>query len=81
MQEAPGGSYTAVDASHNNAFRSKKLQEKRPLDPDTGLSGGPIKLGAGVVRQPSRDKGPRTGVLQTNSSLRKAQRKAKWKSS
>lgn len=83
MQEPPGGKFTAVDAVHVNALRGKKLQATRPQDPESGNEGGPIKLGAGVIRtnQRPRDIASKAAPTMTNSSLRKAQRKAKWKSS
>lgn len=83
MQETPGGKFTATDSSHVSASRTKRLNAMRPLDPESGSEGGPIKLGAGIIRadQRPRDIASKAEPTMTNNSRRKAERKAKWKSS
>lgn len=45
MQEAPGGHVSEVDQSHVDSSYRKKLESRKPVDPESGNAGGPMRLG------------------------------------
>ena len=81
MQQPPEGTFTAADAAHVAANYAKKRAANAPRDPESGIVGGTMKLGARVVGQSTRSemteqKGLGSSAKVSNKSSKKASRKS-----
>lgn len=76
MQQTPEGPLTQSDVNHISVKRQKAKNASRPLDPESGVIGAPMRLGTGIVRDDARSNRQERSLPGSAAPSRKSQKKA-----